>query len=184
MAWNGRVVAFSGPSGAGKSTLVAALGQRGFPLFCDDTMVIDLQGTAAPLCLPGHKRLKLTEEALTLSGAQGEEAVSRTIAKRYAAAPAGAVGEAMPLACLAFLSDGAGFAATPITGAERILRLDDDHYTATLYAAARGDSPAARLQRLAGLATRMPMARIARTRSAAGFDAFVDAVADWIRTNA
>ena len=40
VAWEGRVHAFTGPSGAGKSTLVAGLGQRGLPLFCDDTLLL------------------------------------------------------------------------------------------------------------------------------------------------
>ena len=31
-----------GSTGAGKSTLVAALTRRGLPMFCDDTLVMDL----------------------------------------------------------------------------------------------------------------------------------------------
>ena len=60
----GEVFAFAGPSGSGKSTLIAALGQLGLPMFCDDTLVLDLGEPDIVICLPGHKRLKLTPEAL------------------------------------------------------------------------------------------------------------------------
>ena len=42
VAHGGQVFAFTGPSGGGKSTLIAALGQIGLPMFCDDTLVLDL----------------------------------------------------------------------------------------------------------------------------------------------
>ena len=59
VAHDGRVFAFTGPAGAGKSTLVAALASRGLPMFCDDTLVLDLSDPERIICLPGHKRLKL-----------------------------------------------------------------------------------------------------------------------------
>ena len=42
VAVDGRVFAFTGSASAGKSTLVAALGKLGLPMFCDDTLVLDL----------------------------------------------------------------------------------------------------------------------------------------------
>jgi len=38
IAYHGKVLAFTAPAGGGKSTLVAALGDHGFPMFCDDTL--------------------------------------------------------------------------------------------------------------------------------------------------
>ena len=56
VAHGGQVFAFTGPSGAGKSTLIAALGGMGLPMFCDDTLVLDLSDPARIVCLPGHSR--------------------------------------------------------------------------------------------------------------------------------
>ena len=50
----GQVFAFTGPGGAGKSTLVAALAKLGLPMFCDDTLVLDLADPERVICLPGH----------------------------------------------------------------------------------------------------------------------------------
>ena len=66
VAWRGRAYAFAGPSGAGKSTLAAALGHHGLPLVCDDTMILDTASASQIICLPGHKRLKVKEDTLSL----------------------------------------------------------------------------------------------------------------------
>src|SRR6476620_8516192 len=42
VACDGKVFAFTAPAGGGKSTIVAALGAHGLPMFCDDTLVLDL----------------------------------------------------------------------------------------------------------------------------------------------
>jgi hypothetical protein len=85
IARGGRVIAFAGDTGAGKSTIVAALSRHGFPMFCDDTLVLDLSDPAQVMCLPGHKRLKLTPEGLALTGASREEKVGETIDARSTA---------------------------------------------------------------------------------------------------
>ena len=53
--FEGQVYAFNGPSGAGKSTLVSALGQSGLPLFCDDTLLLDLSAPGPVIALPGQR---------------------------------------------------------------------------------------------------------------------------------
>src|SRR6059058_426952 len=106
VAYAGRVFAFAGDTGAGKSTLVAALGDHGVPMFCDDTMVLDLSDLARIICLPGHKRLKLTDEALELTGAGREERVAATIEKYFARSAAGEVNRAVPLGEILFLQEG------------------------------------------------------------------------------
>lgn len=174
VAYGGAVHAFTGPSGAGKSTLVAALGRRGLPMFCDDTLVLDISDPARIMCLPGHKRLKLTPSALALTGAAAQEPVGAMTGKNYAEPPGGVVREVLPLARLTFLEEGDTVAALPVSGAERFARLNDDHYTAELFARARRSDLAARFQLLARLAPAIAMARLVRPRDASRFGASVD----------
>ena len=107
VAHDGGVFAFTGPSAAGKSTLIAALGRAGLPMFCDDTLVLDLSDPDRIICLPGHKRLKLTPAAIELTGARHEERVARDLDKYYAR-PAGGRRRRrrLPLAELLFLEQG------------------------------------------------------------------------------
>jgi hypothetical protein len=169
VAFDGRVFAFTGPAGAGKSTLVAALGDRGFPMFCDDTLVLDLSNPDRIICLPGHKRLKLTPQALELTGAARQEKVSRTVDKFYASSAAGDAGVAMPLAKLIFLEDGAEPALRPIAGAERFMRMQDEHQTARLFAAARRFGRADHFAHLSRLARQIQMIRFIRPQDISRF---------------
>ncbi len=181
VAYQGQVTAFTGPSGAGKSTLIAALGQLGLPMFCDDTLVLDLSDPAQIICLPGHKRLKLTPAALAMTGAEGQEKVGAAIDKFYARPPGGEVGRPLPLGRLVFLEDGADLAAREITGAERFTRLTDDHYTETLFASARQLDRAAQFALQARLAQQIPMTRLTRPRDPAQFAASAQLAAKLVR---
>ncbi len=169
VAFGGYVTAFTGPSGAGKSTLVAALGQAGLPLFCDDTLVLDLSDPGRIVCLPGHKRLKLTTEAIGLTGAAREEKVGAMIDKFFARPPAGDVREPLPLARLVFLEDGPEPAVKPVAGAQRLALLNDDHYTAELFALGQGLDLAGRFAALARLARQVAISRLVRPRGPARF---------------
>lgn len=180
VAHAGRVYAISGPSGAGKSTLAAALGQHGLPLFCDDTLVLDVSDPARITCLPGHKRLKLATDAMALTGAQAGEPVGAAIAKRYAVPAGGTVRDVLPIGALLFIEDGVQTDIAPVAGAARIARLDDDHYTADFYARARGESLEQRFARLAAIAAQIPMHRLIRPRDAGCFADLVGHVASWI----
>jgi hypothetical protein len=180
IAFDGRVFAFTGPAGAGKSTLVAALGGHGLPMFCDDTLVLDLSADGGIFCLPGHKRLKLSADAIDLTGATAEERVSPIVDKRYAAPPAGDVGRSLRLAELIFLDEGADLTIGPIRGAERLVRIQDDHYTAELYAGARRFDRAAKFEHLARLARQIAMYRFVRPRDRSRFDEGVALVADHV----
>ena len=175
VAVEGRVFAFTGPSGAGKSTLIAALGARGLPMFCDDTLVLDMQNEQI-LCLPGHKKLKLAPDAVALTGAARGARVAEAIDKFYCAPPAGEVGVALPLAELIFLEEAPEIAVTAIAGYERFKRINDDHYTAALYAGARDFRPAERFKHLTSLATNVPMAQFSRPLDPASFDKAVDVI--------
>ncbi|MEO6581924.1 MAG: hypothetical protein ABIN68_03840 [Sphingomicrobium sp.] len=174
------VFAFTGPAGAGKSTLVAALGDRGLPMFCDDTLVLDLSDPDRIICLPGHKRMKLTPGALQLTGATREKQVSRTVDKCYASPQAGDVGVALPLARLIFLEVGERPEITPITGSERFVRMQDDHQTAHLFAAARQFDRAGSFAHLSRLARQIVMARFARPHDVGRFAAGVAMVEQYI----
>jgi len=170
VAFDGRVFAFSGPAGAGKSTLVAALGRHGLPLFCDDTLVLDLSDPERIVCLPGHKRLKLRPDAIGLTGAMPQEKVSKTVDKHYALPATGEDGVALPLGELIFLEERPEPAIMPITGAERLVRLQDDHYTARLFDSARKFDRAAQFAHLARLARQIAMARFVRPLDRDRFD--------------
>jgi len=181
VACDGAVHAFTGESGAGKSTLVTALGAHGLPMFCDDTLVLDLSDPERIVCLPGHKRLKLTPEALALTGAGRQEKVAEAIDKFYALPPAGDVGEPLPLATLTFLEEGDEAAIAPIRGAQRLLRLQDDHYTAFLFQLARGFDRQAHFAHLARLAAQIELARFVRPRDTAAFADGVALAARYVR---
>lgn len=169
----GRVHAFTGPSGAGKSTLVAALAGHGLPMYCDDTLVLDLSDPAQVVCLPGHKRLKLTPAAIALTGAETQEAVGADSGKFYArpalAATAAQNPGPLPLAELIFLETGDGTAITPITGGARIARLDDDHYTTDLFIRARNRGRGEMFGVRARLARQVAMSCLVRPHDLARF---------------
>ena len=162
VTWQGRIHAFSGPPGAGKSTLAAALGAEGMPLFCDDTLVLDLSGEGAVQCLPGHKRLKLWPEGAALAGAAPGEEVASHYPKRFAEPVAGTVEAVLPLAAIHFLEPGEESMFQSLPAGERIVRLQDDHYTTKLFERAGRLSRADRFAQLAGIAARVPMNRFVR----------------------
>ncbi len=181
VAYDGRVHAFTGVSGAGKSTLVAGLGQRGLPLFCDDTLLLDLTDPQRIVALPGHKRLKLTDHALGLSGARAEAPVGSDTGKSYAQAPGGSVHDPLDLASLTFLEVGQPARIEAITGAARFARLEDDHYTQTLYLEALTPTNAQLFATRARLAQGLAMNRLVRSLSPEGFAMSLDLAETAIR---
>ena len=176
----GRVFAFTGPGGAGKSTLVAALAKLGLPMYCDDTLVLDLAHENRITCLPGHKRLKLRPDAVELTGATREEKVSTTVDKYYASPEGGSVGTTLPLSELIFLEEGPELEIVPITGAARLARMHDDHQTAELLAAARLFDRAEQFAHLGRLARQIRMARFVRPRSTERFAEGVSRIAAYV----
>lgn len=170
VAHDGKVFAFTGPSGAGKSSLIAALGKLGLPMFCDDTLVLDLSDPDRIICLPGHKRLKLTPEAIELTGAEPAERVAPDLDKYYARAPGGDVTIPLPLANLLFLEQGPLPAIEELSGSERFVRTHDEHYTAALFAAARQFDRATQFRHRARLAQQIAMSRFVRPWDASRFD--------------
>lgn len=184
VAWRGRAYAFAGQSGSGKSTLVAALGHHGLPMVCDDTMILDVTATHEIVCLPGHKRLKLNDDALFLTKLKGQEKVGKMVSKYYAEPAGGPYKQALPLAGIFYLEDAGAVGVEAITGARRIACLNDDHYTAELYALARRDEPAVRLSHLGAIASRIVMNRLGRPIDRNRFAATTEAIAAHIKQGA
>jgi hypothetical protein len=181
VAHRGRVYAFTGPPGAGKSTLAAALGTAGFPLFCDDTLILAIDGDGPITALPGHKRLKLWPEAIDLASAEPREAVASDSPKLFADPAAGTVAKPLPVAELIFLEPAEMTRLITIPAGERLARLQDDHYTAQLFLGDGGLSRAQRFAQLAAIARRMPMHRFRRPFARARFADGVAFIADYIR---
>jgi hypothetical protein len=170
VAHDGKVFAFTGPSGSGKSSLIAGLGRLGLPMFCDDTLILDLSDPDRVICLPGHKRLKLSPSAIERTGAEREERVAQDLDKYYARSPGGDVSAPLPLAELLFLEHGSPPSIEPLSGSERFLRTQDEHYTAELFAAAKRFDRSAQFEHRARLARQISMARFFRPWDAERFD--------------
>lgn len=169
IAYKGSVIAFCGPSGAGKSTLIAELGRRGYPMFCDDTLILSLRGKGQVLALPGHKRLKLTPAAVALTETSQQERVARTIDKFYAAPASGTVDEPLPLSCLVRLEFAEQIACETIRGGAAIRVLQEEHYTRDLYLAATRPDSATRFAQLSRIAQSVRIVRFARPCDEATF---------------
>lgn len=169
VACNGQVFAFTGQSGAGKSTLVAQLTRHDLPMFCDDTLVLDLTRPGQVLCLPGHKRLKLWPDAVELTGAHAAEQVMAAVPKFYSEPAGGTVVDVLPLAELCFLEEGPDARIEPLHGGEKMVRLQDDHYTTDMIMAASRPDRIARFAQLASLARSIRLTRFIRPRDASRF---------------
>lgn len=80
-------VLLAGASGRGKSTITAALADRGYPVLCDDTAVVTLDGDAQPVIQPGIAVLKLWPDALRRLDRRPEDfsLVRRGLEKRQVA---------------------------------------------------------------------------------------------------
>jgi hypothetical protein len=61
-------LALCGESGAGKSTVAAALAQAGYPLLCDDLVIVHPDREGGPWVWPAIMRPKLTRHSMDLLG--------------------------------------------------------------------------------------------------------------------
>lgn len=177
-----RVHAVGGGSGAGKSTLVSALGELGFPLVADDTLLLRLGVFGPPLCLPGHKRLKLARDAFELVSASREEVADAGRDKFYAKPPRIGPDRLYPLASIVFLEQGPGPHIERVGSGERLARLRDDHYTTQMFDQARQMTPESRFALQARLAREIDVAILTRPLDRDRFGETVALVAQYIRT--
>jgi len=143
----------------------------GLPLFCDDTLIIDPAGEGPPFCLPGHKRLKLWPDAAPLAQASLQERVASHLPKHFAEPSGGTDIRTLPLGQLLILDHAETPAITKLGGGERVFALLSDQVTHDFPDAT---PPAMRFARAAGLARRIPMARLSRPFDAARFQEGMD----------
>lgn len=169
VAVGGRAIAFTAPSGGGKSTLVTGLGDLGLPLFCDDTLVLDLADPDRVHALPGHRRVKLWPEAMALTGRDPAELVLPEYPKFYASPSAGDVAEPLGLGALIHLAEAAEPSLHRIAGGAAVAAFADDHYTRELYDAANPHDRRERFTLYARLARQVPVYRFARPFDPARF---------------
>lgn len=169
VAVGGGVVAFTGPAGAGKSTLLAGLSARGWPMFCDDTLIAQVGDRGDLACLPGHKRLKLWPDSLEMTGARSIGVVSAAYPKHFASPAGGDVARILPLRALIVLEEAEECALVPVSPGERIALLDDDHHTRLIYEDAAAITQADKFRLLARIAGRLAIHRFARPKDPARF---------------
>ena len=179
---DGRVHGFGGPSGAGKSTLVAALTNEGFPLVADDTLLLKLNERGPPICLPGHRRLKLTRSAFLLTSAEREEIADAERDKFYAVPASLAPGELYPLASITFLEEGPETRLERLGSGARMARLRDDHYTTLMYEEAQQMTAEHRFALQARLARDIDAAVLSRPLDAESFPKAVALATRYVRT--
>jgi hypothetical protein len=124
------IYAFTGASGEGKSTLAAALAGAGFTIFCDDLLIVTPVANEAPRALAGGGRLKLWQDALTLTGSTPSAAVRPGLDKFFVGERPVASGSALPLRRLYRLETlGAPDPViAPIDGSARIAAMRDAYY--------------------------------------------------------
>jgi hypothetical protein len=176
----GHVHAFTGHSGAGKSTLAAALGARGFPLLADDVLVLDLRDSDTIICQPGHKRIKLWNDALDLTGVSAGEQVCPDLDKFYVTPPGGVYAEPLPLAHLSFLEDRTGSPAfTRVTGSERVVHAGAAFYRSGFCSAITEHRNL--FATIARICQQVPFSRLGRPRDKDMFDRVTDFIASSIR---
>jgi hypothetical protein len=124
--------------------------------------------------------LKLRADAIALTGAAPQERVSATVDKLYAQPAAGDVGFVLPLARLVFLEQGPEPRITAISGAERFVRIEDEHQTTQLFAAAQRHDRENGFKHRARLARQIEMARFERPIDPARFGEGIDLAAAYV----
>lgn len=100
-------IAFAGPSGSGKSTLATAVAALGFPLLCDDCLVVKpgKHGFLAGPFYPGARLYPDSVRALGMTGLPSLRVAAYTRKRRIAMSPLLQPGASTPLAYV-FVLDG------------------------------------------------------------------------------
>ena len=83
VARDGLAVGFVGESGWGKSTLAASLVARGWHLLTDDLLVVDGIDSGAPMSVPSHPSMRLSEQAIeAVDGADRERGQAHALTSK------------------------------------------------------------------------------------------------------
>jgi hypothetical protein len=125
------VVAIAAPSGMGKSTLASELIRRGWPLFADDVLALDL-GVEAVEAFPASPHMNLASEAVGTDFPEALAVLGTLAGERWMAAR-GASREAREVAAIVLLERAPGLSLeveklspSPLTLAPYMLGLPDD----------------------------------------------------------
>ena len=174
---DGRAAAFVGASGAGKSTTAAALALGGASLLADDLVALERTGDswrAHPAF--DHVRVWTSSEPLLYGRTgvleritPGWEKLRVPLRAQLAPAPA-------PLAAIYLLQwdePASAPAIAPVHGAEALLSLAGHSYSNYLLSPRQ---KATELEQLGHLVARVPVRRLARSRTAGSMDAIRDAI--------
>lgn len=175
----GAAIAFSADSGGGKSTLAAALATRGYPHLSDDTLVLCRDADGRLHALPDGKRMKLSGEALQMTGVPANGAIELLPGKYFADAPCPAAKPA-PLRALFFLEWAEQEVIEEITGAEKLSRLGEALYRPFIHAALTDNEDHARM--MFALAHEIPVWVLGRRRDSAAFARIMDDVENMVKT--
>jgi hypothetical protein len=172
VAIDGRAVAFLGPRGAGKSTMAAALYSRGHDLVADDSVVVNVAGSATPMVQPGFPQLKLFPAAAAELG-YDIQALPRLIPnfeKRGCRADR-FYGEAIPLYRIYVLDSGSAIEIEPLGSQETLIRLISQSYIARIFKASlKGMLASSHLFQCVDLANRVPVYKLKREFSLSELD--------------
>ena len=172
---HGAVLAL-GDSGAGKSTLIAALVGRGCQLIADDVCAVVPDEHGWPQILPGQQRLKLTTDAVSEIGVEGDiRALPHPRGKVSVSLSGSPVNEKTPLRAVYLLepSEGNELRFETLYGAERVWAL-----TAHTYRPWYLDGLGRRADnfRQVIMASQAPVTRIERPTNLRGLDDLAGAV--------
>lgn len=137
VCYDGRIYAFTGDSEAGKSTLAAGLASEHMPLYADDVLILDFSEPEFVRCLPGHKFLKLWDDAFGLVEAERNAQVSPAMEKYFARPPHISKAGPLPLAAIFRLEFGEELRLEPLTGATCFASLSNAFYRPHFAAKAR-----------------------------------------------
>ncbi len=162
------LIALAGDSGAGKSTLAAALGAHGYPLYADDTLILDREDGDF-VAMPGHKRLKLWDNAFELAKVNRGERLQPGVDKFFADHVSASSAALLPLTDLIVLveSDGPEVALRQVRGAEKLKRCADSLYRPDLYVQISSDRDHSTL--LIELAGKLRVWEFSRAKNRASF---------------
>ena len=168
----GAAVAFAGDTGAGKSTLADFFLRRGHNVLSDDVCVVTFDRTGLPMAWPGIPRIKLWQDALSVTGrsADGLERVFDEQPKYSVPLLADPPRAPVPLRSVYVLETpelGAASGIRALAGAEAFDRIRSNIYRFE-YATALGKSEI-QFSNLVGL---LNAVRIFDTSRAWGFDVF------------
>ena len=173
VAIGGQAVAFIGPAGSGKSTTAALFAARGYPIICDDVLVLSSRKDII-LAQPGYPRLRLWPHSVQalFGGADALPRLTPTWDKRYLDLTRDRLqfqNHALPLGAIYIIGDRAETGISPscdgVTRREALVALVKNSYVGKLLDKTRR---ALELRFFGHVATSTPMRRLTPDKDIGG----------------